>query len=149
MYHKVFVLLLLFTLMLGSSGCLMKNMSPMPHNNQKLWKIYFSCDKSEITDENKSRLLDIVEFLQINPDRVIKIIGHTDQCCVSNGRNKKKYNFILGKRRADAIKEYIINCNQSLKYRIYTESKGESEPEIIGTGEKAWSKNRRVVVVVS
>ncbi|WP_339046914.1 OmpA family protein [Candidatus Mesenet endosymbiont of Phosphuga atrata] len=135
--------------MFGSSGCLIKSTFPMLHNSQKVWKVYFSCDKSEITDESKLQLLDTIEFLQINPDKVIKIIGYTDQCCVSNGRNKKKYNLTLGKRRADAIKEYIISCNQSLKYRIYTESKGESEPEIIGNDERAWSKNRRVVVVAS
>ncbi|WP_339046454.1 OmpA family protein [Candidatus Mesenet endosymbiont of Agriotes lineatus] len=127
----------------------MKSRDPMLHNSQKIWKIYFSCDESGIADENKWQLLDVVGFLQANSDKVIKIIGHADQCCVSNNHNKKKYNLTLGKRRADAVKEYIISCNQSLNHRIYTESKGESEPEIIGDDEKAWSKNRRVIVIAN
>ena len=149
MYHKVSILLLLFTLIFCSGGCLVKSKIPVLYNSQRIWKVYFSCDESEITDENKWQLLDVVDFLQANSDKVIKIIGHADQCCVSNNRNKKKYNLALGKRRADAIKEYVISCNRSLKHRIYTESKGESEPEIIGNDEKAWSKNRRVIVIAN
>lgn len=143
------MLLLLLILMFESSGCLIKSRPPISYDGQKTWKIYFLCDESEITDENKWQLLDIIEFLQINPDKVIKIIGHTDQCYVSHGRNKRKYNFVLGKRRADAVMKYITNCDQSLKCRIHTESKGESEPEIIGNDEKAWSKNRRVTIIAN
>lgn len=135
--------------MLGLSGCFIKSRAPILYDNQRTWKIYFSCDKSEITDENKLQLLDIVEFLQANHDEVIKIIGHTDQCCISYDPNKKKYNLVLGKRRANAVKEYIVSCDKSLRYRIYTESKGELEPEVIGNDEKAWSKNRRVVIIAN
>ncbi len=156
MWYRITMLLFLCVLISGVGNCPIKikkskPSTPIIYDNEKessTWRIYFLCDESEITDENKEKLLEVVEFLQINPGKTVKITGYTDQCCTLNKRNRKRYNAALGQRRADAAKAFMIGCDQSLERRIYTKSKGELEPEVIGDSEKAWSKNRRAIISV-
>lgn len=106
-------------------------------------KIYFDFDRSSVKDESKATLLELVKLMQESPEKTLLIVGHADE------RGTEEYNIALGERRANAAKQFIISCDSELKGRIKVDSKGKSEPEVIGHGEAVWSKNRRDVLVLS
>ena len=78
----------------------------------------------------------------MNDKKDIKIIveGHCDE------RGTREYNLALGKKRAEAVKNYLVSKNVAAG-RIKTISYGKEKPDMVGTGEAVWSKNRRAVVV--
>jgi peptidoglycan-associated lipoprotein len=64
------------------------------------------------------------------------IEGHCDE------RGTEGYNTTLGDKRANALREYLVNLGVS-PARIHTLSLGETVPAATGNNESAWSKNRR------
>ena len=64
------------------------------------------------------------------------IEGHCDQ------RGTEEYNRSLGQRRADMIRDYLVNANVDSS-RIRTLSCGKDKPAVDGNNEEAWGKNRR------
>lgn len=105
-------------------------------------RVHFGFDKYNLTKEAR-KILDLqVEWLK--QDSHIKIIleGHCDE------RGTREYNLALGQRRADTVKNYLVDHGVS-KRRIKTISYGKERPEFLGKGEAIWKKNRRTVVVVN
>jgi len=72
---------------------------------------------------------------------VVIAVGHTD----SVGSNQ--YNQKLGARRAAAVKAYLVSKGVDAN-RVYTESKGETDPIATNKTAEGRSKNRRVEVEV-
>ena len=72
----------------------------------------------------------------------IVIIGHTDN------KGSSKYNLNLGNRRSKAAKKYIVETFDIPAGRIYTDSKGETEPIADNETEAGQEKNRRVNIKV-
>lgn len=102
--------------------------------------VYFDYDSSEIKEESYSLLDDNVDYIiqQIDGDPAFSVIveGHCDE------RGTIEYNFALGNRRAEAIARYLrVKGVPSDNLRI--ESYGEQRPVDFGSGESAWSQNRR------
>jgi peptidoglycan-associated lipoprotein len=58
-------------------------------------------------------------------------------------RGTEEYNLALGKRRAEAAKQYLVDLGIPAQ-RLSTVSFGEENPASPGQGESAWAKNRRV-----
>lgn len=85
-------------------------------------------------------------YFDKNPTHSLLIIGHTDT------KGEDKFNQQLGLRRAQAVRQYLIN--KGIKAEIKTESKGESEPILADQRpdgsfiEEAMSKNRRVNIKI-
>jgi peptidoglycan-associated lipoprotein len=104
-------------------------------------KVYFDFDKYNLKTDAKKTLDLQTEWL--NQEKTINVLieGHCDE------RGTREYNYALGMRRANAVKEYLINKGISKK-RIKTVSYGKDRPMLVGKGEKVWSKNRRAVTVV-
>ena len=101
-------------------------------------KVYFGFDKYNITKES-AKVLDLqAEWLKNNSKINIILEGHCDE------RGTREYNLALGKRRADAVKNYLVSKGISAN-RIKTISYGKERPLVIGTGEAVWAKNRVVV----
>ena len=99
--------------------------------------IYFEYDQITLTTESKETLSKIGNVLKKYPDiRNVKIEGHADE------RGTNEYNFALGDKRAAAIKSYLRNYGVD-DARLLTVSFGEEKPAVEGSGEDAWSKNRR------
>jgi peptidoglycan-associated lipoprotein len=65
----------------------------------------------------------------------VRIEGNCDE------RGTREYNFALGARRANAIKEYLISRGISAS-RIDTISYGKERPLDPGSNEEAWARNR-------
>lgn len=104
-------------------------------------KVLFAFDSSKV-DAAEARKLDAVaDWLCKNPGAKLIIEGHCDE------RGTAVYNMGLGKRRAEAVKAYLIAKNAGAS--ISTVSYGKERPEVAESNPEAWAKNRRGVVVLS
>jgi len=98
--------------------------------------VYFKFDDSSLTDEGRSRLSAMAEFLSANPAKVLQVRGHCDE------RGSTEYNLALGQIRSQSVRTYLLNLGLDQK-RISAISFGEEKPAVVGHSEEAWSKNRR------
>ncbi|MBE7413088.1 MAG: OmpA family protein [Leptospiraceae bacterium] len=105
-------------------------------NKITLNNIYFERNSSKILAESEPALDKVVEFLRKNPDKKVKITGHTD---LTGDLDANK---ILSENRAIAVKEYMIQKKIDSN-RIFTEGKGSSLPLINSDDDFASKKNRR------
>jgi len=105
--------------------------------------LYFKTGESYInlSPEQRQKIADItrcVDKLGVK----IKVIGHTDNT------GKAKNNLVLGQKRADFVKKYLIG-NGILSESIVAISKGQSEPIADNNTSQGRAKNRRTVVTIS
>jgi len=98
--------------------------------------IYFDYDSSELRPDAIATLRDNAEKVKAKPGVIIQVAGHCDE------RGTQEYNLALGERRALSVREHLIRLGVSGD-RMITISYGEEFPAVDGTGESAWSKNRR------
>ena len=99
--------------------------------------IYFSYDSFTLTSEMKEVLDRAAGWLSMNSGVVIQIEGHCDE------RGTFEYNMNLGQKRADAVREYLVQKGINAD-RLYTISYGEERPLELGTSNDSFSRNRRV-----
>jgi len=88
--------------------------------------IHFEFDKATLTAEAKTLLDNNIETIKENPDIRVRIEGH------SCAHGPDDYNLRLSDRRANAVKEYLVNGGVSAD-RLTTISYGETRlamPEI-------------------
>ena len=97
---------------------------------------YFDFDQSSLTYEARAALDAYAAVLRDNP-RAIRLEGHADE------RGTREYNIALGERRAQSVADYLTTSGVSSSL-IETVSYGEERPAVPGTGDSAWSQNRRV-----
>jgi peptidoglycan-associated lipoprotein len=105
-------------------------------------EIYFDYDKATLTSKARDLLAQVGEILEKEPRLLVRIEGHTDE------RGTESYNMTLGAKRAQSVKEYLINYGVSDK-RLSSTSFGEEKPKVFDSNEEAWSKNRRAAFKVS
>ena len=103
--------------------------------------IYFDFDKSFIKLEYRSVLKAKADFMKDNPRVRIRIEGNCDE------RGTNEYNLALGERRANSAAKFLVSLGISPD-RLETISYGEERPLALGSGEGAWSQNRRDDFVV-
>lgn len=102
---------------------------------------FFDFDKSVIKPEGKEALTKLVKTMSNVSLEVVIVVGHTDAIGTS------AYNMKLGARRAEAVRAFLIS-NGIEKNRVYTESKGESNPIADNKTAQGRAKNRRVEIEV-
>lgn len=92
-------------------------------------------------DSKFYNVLDMhASFLHSHPHCKIIIEGHTDN------RGTVKYNFILGKNRANSLKEYLLSKGAYVE-QISVISYGKNKPFANGHTELDYAKNRRAVII--
>ena len=106
-----------------------------------LLTVYFDFDRFTIRDDMKSILEKDAIWLKGNTGVNVQIQGYCDE------RGSDEYNIALGERRAQSIREYLINYGIS-QSRLATISYGEERPVDPGHTEEAWAKNRRGELVI-
>jgi OOP family OmpA-OmpF porin len=104
-------------------------------------KSLFDFDRSVIKPEGQVALNQLVAKLKAVTVEVVIVVGHTDSVGTDD------YNLKLGMRRAEAVKKYLASQGVELA-RVYTDSKGESQPIASNKTAQGRSENRRVVVEV-
>jgi outer membrane protein OmpA-like peptidoglycan-associated protein len=103
----------------------------------------FKFGKTELPDEAKMRLDQVVTSLKTDPKNVfIEIEGHTDNV------GGKDLNEKLGMERAEAVKRYLYEQHQIPLHKINVISYGEDKPVAPNNTRQGRAQNRRVVVKV-
>jgi OmpA-OmpF porin, OOP family len=110
---------------------------PLPQKLSFSADALFAFDRSELKPEGKVMLDGLVRQLNSATYDVISATGHTDRF----GSNQ--YNQKLSERRANAVKEYLVN-KDILASRINAEGKGETQP-ITKAGECTGAKSAKVI----
>jgi len=104
--------------------------------------IYFGFDDYTLNPDAQANLNTLAESLKTNKDSVVMIEGHCDE------RGSVEYNLALGERRAQSVKNYLVQLGID-GGRVSTISYGEEKPAVEGHSESAWAKNRRSVYNVT
>lgn len=104
----------------------------------ELKMVHFDYDKYEIRESDIQLMKTNAAWLleHMGDFDAVKVEGHCDE------RGTNKYNMVLGERRANAVREFLINegIPGSL---IVPVSYGEERPVDLGHDENAWAMNRR------
>ncbi len=104
-------------------------------------RIYFDTDQSTVNDAGRATLGRQAEWLKKYPNYQITIEGHADE------RGTREYNLALGERRATATRQYLVAQGVPAA-RLKTISYGKERPDVVGSDEGAWSRNRRAVTIL-
>ena len=101
----------------------------------------YDFNKSDLKPEGKATLDKIARDLGKIKLEVIIAVGNTDSV------GSDAYNMALGQRRAQSVKAYLVSKGVDGS-RIYTESKGKSNPVASNATEEGRAKNRRTDIEV-
>jgi peptidoglycan-associated lipoprotein len=105
--------------------------------------VYFDYDRAVLRADAVTTLQHKAQWLKDNPEINAFIIeGHCDE------RGIEAYNLALGQRRADAVKQFLVDLGLSAGM-FQTHSFGEERPLDQGHDEEAWAKNRRAAFVIN
>jgi peptidoglycan-associated lipoprotein len=98
--------------------------------------VRFDFDSAAISEEEQKKLEGNADWMKKYATVNIVIEGHCDQ------RGSNEYNLSLGERRANAVKQALVNMGVAAS-RITTSSFGEEKPLANGDSEAEMSQNRR------
>jgi len=108
-------------------------------------KVRFEFDRARVQDSYKQLLDSITVALQKYPEHVLLIKGHADHI------GSEEYNQALSEKRAEAVKEYLIQQGVQNPDRLVTKGYGETQPLVKVNErlskrrtEKERAQNRRV-----
>jgi peptidoglycan-associated lipoprotein len=104
-------------------------------DRNKFSPVYFGFDSYTINGNEHGKIDEVANFMKGAPNSII-IAGFTDE------RGTPEYNRALGERRAQAVREALIQAGADAS-KIQTVSFGAEMPADAGSGEGAWAKNRR------
>jgi peptidoglycan-associated lipoprotein len=105
-------------------------------------RILFEVDQSTLSPAAQAILARQAEWLLANPEYTATIEGHADE------QGTRVYNFNLGERRANSVREYLISRGVGAG-RLTTISYGKERPLEICSNEACYTKNRRAVTVLA
>jgi len=107
----------------------------------RMQDVYFAFDSWNISDEGVRYLEEDAQWLYANPEKSLTIEGHCDQ------RGTQDYNLVLGKKRAEAARDYLINLGVQA-YRVKIVSYGKERPFCHDNNESCFQENRRNHMVI-
>lgn len=105
-------------------------------------QVLFDFDKSIIKSVYEPQLTQIAQLMISDPQISAIIEGHTDSV------GTDEYNLNLSKRRANAIKQRLVNNYGISPDRIETIGYGESQPIADNSTAAGAQKNRRAIAVI-
>jgi len=97
----------------------------------------FEFDKADLRPEDRELLSRIAGIILTSHDYTISVNGHTDDV------GSAAYNQKLSERRAEAVRDYLVQSGLSAEIITVT-GHGKELPLVAGTSEAARAKNRRV-----
>jgi peptidoglycan-associated lipoprotein len=105
-------------------------------------RVFFETDSSELTPTAVATLDKQAQWLTRYARYSFTIEGHADE------RGTREYNFALGARRAETVKNYLSAKGVAIG-RIRTTSYGKERPVAVCDNISCWSQNRRAVTQLS
>ena len=104
-------------------------------------RVFFESDQTDLTPTAVATLDKQAQWLSRYPRYTFLIEGHADE------RGTREYNFSLGARRAQTVREYLASRGIASS-RIHTVSYGKERPVAVCNDISCWSQNRRAVTVL-
>ena len=104
-------------------------------------EIHFATDSAEILPDSAPVLGEIADLLEANPQWQLTIEGHTDNVGGAD------HNLDLSRRRADAVKRWLVDRRGIDELRLTTAGRGLTKPIADNGTEDGRAQNRRVELV--
>jgi OOP family OmpA-OmpF porin len=120
-------------------GCPLPIMEKIPEKVSITLLVEFDFDKAEVKSTYNEDIEKVANFLNAYPDANAELEGHTD----STG--PEEYNLNLSQRRAESVKNYLINNFNIDPARLTAVGYGESQPVATNDTREGRQRNRRVV----
>ncbi len=105
-------------------------------------RVYFDLDSYAVRPEAQPRLDAQAAWLARYPQVMVRIEGNADE------RGTREYNLALGARRAESVRNYLIQRGVPAS-RIDTISFGKERPIAEGSNEAAWAQNRNARTAIA
>eukprot|EP00903_Cladosiphon_okamuranus_P003539 g3537.t1 len=102
--------------------------------------LIFEFNKAELRESAKIGLMKLALLIDKNPSLYCWIEGHTDLI------GSEESNLVLSKKRAESVKNYLVESMRMDPERIITRGYGESQPLITAGDADAQAGNRRVEI---
>ncbi len=106
-----------------------------------LGDVLFETGQAELKTDAHTSLVEVVDLLQSEPDKEIRIEGHTDSV------GDAETNLALSEKRSDSVLEALVSLGVDAG-RITSVGMGEDFPIASNDTEEGRSKNRRVDVIL-
>jgi len=106
-----------------------------------LGDVLFETGQTELKQDTESGLVEVVDLLQSEPDKKIRIEGHTDSV------GEASTNLRLSQQRADAVQATLVGLGVDAS-RITSVGMGEDFPIASNDTPEGRSNNRRVDVIL-
>ena len=107
-----------------------------------LGDVLFDAGRTELKASANRTILKLVQFLQINPRRNIRIEGYTDN------RGVSAENLELSRARAQAVADVLVDLGIDAR-RMQVKGYGEAHPLAENASAKGRAQNRRVEILIS
>lgn len=104
-------------------------------------RVFFATDSSTLSPDARAILDRQAAWMGKYANVRVTVEGHCDE------RGTREYNLALGERRATATRNYLVAKGVAAD-RVSTISYGKERPEVLGSSEESWARNRRGVTVV-
>ena len=105
--------------------------------------VNFDYDQSDVKPQYDSEIEDFADFMKIYGNTNAVIEGHTDS------RGSDAYNQPLSERRANAVRDELVNEYDIDASRVSTVGYGESRPVATNDTDEGRAQNRRIEAVLS
>lgn len=105
-------------------------------------RVYFDFDSYSVRDDAAPVLDAQAAWLAKYPSVTVRIEGNADE------RGTREYNLGLGARRANSVRDYLVNRGVSAS-RINVVSYGKERPIDPGTTEDAYQRNRNAHTAIT
>lgn len=122
-----------------SDGCPMKLTETVSMNVA----VVFDLESAEIKDQYVGEVADLAKFMDQYEDTVVTVEGHTDNT------GSEAYNKNLSQRRAESVKNMLVNRFNISNDRVTAVGYGEDRPVADNNTAAGREQNRRVVGSVS
>ena len=126
-------------LAVDSNGCPIMELT---QRRQELL-VNFDYNRSEVKPQYDNEIEDFAEFMEVYGNTNVVIEGHTDS------RGSDAYNQALSERRANAVRDELVNENGIAAERVSTVGYGESRPVSSNDTDAGRAQNRRIEAVIS
>jgi len=104
-------------------------------------KVYFDLNKADIKPEGRDTLRKQALWFKTYTSVKAIVEGHCDE------RGTREYNQALGEKRASKVKSFLVASGVDAS-RLKVISYGKEKPEVAGSNEESYAKNRRSATVI-
>lgn len=97
---------------------------------------------ADLVEQDKVKIDKVAQILKDFPKMKMSIEAHTDFLGRLEG------NFVLSRKRAEAVKQYLVSQHHIDPNRLFTKGWGETEPIATNLTTRGRAKNRRIEFVI-